>query len=295
MSNYFSLINGKFKDTISVLDRGLSYGDGLFETMSWNIIDRKRIVGVEFWKRHLKRIKEGCMVTKLSMPPTRLLDNYKDKILRKCALKGFNSGILKILITRGVGGRGYKFDKNIVPTIIFLSFPKTKTNQSLIKKGINVRFCKSPISINSQLSGLKHLNRLDSVMARSEWQAKNYFEGIFLDEFGNMLEGTMSNIFFSKDNILYTPSLSNSGINGIMRQVVIDKSYLFFKKTLQININKNCLEDFEEMFITNSVLKIFPVRKLEKKKFIITKATEKLIDFFSVNNLEDKRNNLELI
>ena len=83
MNNYFSLINGEFTNSISVLDRGLSYGDGIFETMSWSFLKDKGQLGVEFWKRHLKRIEKSCLITKIKLPSTKLLNNFKAKILEK--------------------------------------------------------------------------------------------------------------------------------------------------------------------------------------------------------------------
>lgn len=291
MDNYVSLINGKFLKTVSVLDRGLSYGDGLFETMSWRHLRELDSFGVEFWNRHLKRLSASSLKMKIKMPSKEILNNYKDKIIKKSINLGFNEGVLKIIITRGVGGRGYKYEKDIEPTIIFLSFPKVRIDESFFKKGVNLKFCKSPIFVNHQLSGIKHLNRIDSVMARSEWQNKEFFDGVLLDDSKNIIDGTMTNIFFSKNNILYTPDLKKSGINGIMRQVVIEKSKIFFNSVHEIQINKKNLKLYDEMFITNSIIKILPVKKLEKKEFSISQSTRNLINHFS----EDKKtiNNLE--
>ncbi len=291
MDNYVSLINGKFLKTVSVLDRGLSYGDGLFETMSWRHLRELDSFGVEFWNRHLKRLSASSLKMKIKMPSKEILNNYKNKIIKKSINSGFNEGVLKVIITRGVGGRGYKYEQDIEPTIIFLSFPKVRIDESFFKKGVNLRFCKSPIFVNHQLSGIKHLNRIDSVLARSEWRNKKFFDGVLLDDSKNMIDGTMTNIFFSKNNILYTPDLKKSGINGIMRQVVIEKAKIFFDSVREIHINKKNLKLYDEMFITNSIIKILPVKKLENKEFSISQSTRNLINHFS----EDKKtiNNLE--
>ena len=275
------------------MDRGLSYGDGLFETMSWSYLDDEKILGVEFWDRHLERIKEGCSITKINLPPTEILKNYKDKILRECLKRGIKNGVLKILITRGVGGRGYKFEKNILPTIIFLSFPSRKIDKDSTNKGVKLRFCEFPISENSMLAGLKHLNRIDSVMARSEWDEDEFFDGVMLDNSENIIDGTMTNLFFSKNNVLYTPVIKKSGINGIMRQVVIDNAKLFFKEVCEIEIKRKTFSTFDEMFVTNSVIKILPVTHLSNKKFIITNATKEMINFFFKKSKRSK--NLELV
>ena len=293
MSDFISLINGEFSNQVSVTDRGLSYGDGLFETMSWSYLNDEKILGVEFWDSHLERIKEGCSVIKIKLPPIKIFKNYKEKILRECLKKGISNGVLKILITRGVGGRGYKFEKNILPTIIFLSFPSRKIDKEILNKGVKLRFCKFPIFENPMLAGLKHLNRIDSVMARSEWQDDEFFDGVMFDNSENIIDGTMTNLFFSKNKVLYTPMIKKSGINGIMRQVVIDNAKLFFSDVCEIEIKKNVISTFDEMFVTNSVIKILPVTHLGNKEFKITEATRKMIKFFSEKRNSSK--NLELV
>ena len=288
MNDYISLINGKFTNKVSVLDRGLSYGDGLFETMSWCYLENEKNVGVEFWNRHIERIRYGCSIMKIKTPSLRILNEYKKEILNKAVSNGWNNGVLKVIISRGVGGRGYKFEKQISPSIVFLCFHSQKSNFS--KNIIKVKYCKSPISENSQIAGLKHLNRLDSVMARSEW-GDEYYEGILCDSKNNLIEGTMTNIF--KENILFTPKITKGGIKGIMRQVVIEKSNMFFDKIKEINIKKDCLNHYDSMFLTNSVIKVLPVNFFLKKKFTLHDSLKNLIIFFEEEN--SKKKNLELL
>jgi len=293
MNDFISLINGEFSKHISVIDRGLSYGDGLFETMSWSYLEDEKVLGVEFWERHIERIKLGCSITKIKLPPIKILTNYKEKILNECLRKGIKNGVLKILITRGIGGRGYKFEKEIVPTVIFLSFPSKEINKKTLNTGVKLRFCEFPIFENSMLAGLKHLNRIDSVMARSEWEEDEFFDGVMLDNSESIIDGTMTNLFFSKNNVLYTPIIKKSGINGIMRQVVIDNANLFFKEVCEIEIKRKTISAFDEMFVTNSVIKILPVTHLSNKKFKITNATKEMINFFFKKSKRSK--NLELV
>ena len=290
MSKLLSLINGEFTDKISVLDRGLSYGDGLFETMSWCYLKEENMIGVEFWKRHISRITKTCKLMKIKMPNLRILNEYKNKILRQALSNGIHNGVLKIIITRGVGGRGYKFDKKILPSIIFLCFP-TLVAKHKLKKKIKLIYCKSPITENKKLAGFKHLNRLDSVMARSEWNER-FYEGVICDSEKNLIEGTMTNIFLIKNNNLYTPKINKSGIGGIMRQVVLEKSKFFFEKVLEVEIKKDNIKFYDGMFLTNSVIKILPVYSLEEKKFLQSKSLVKLMKYFAEENSKIK--NLEL-
>ena len=200
-----------------------------------------------------------------------------------------------MIITRGVGGRGYKFEKNMSPTIIFLSQQKPKIEKKYFKSGVTVKICKTHLSKNINLFGFKHLNRLDSVLARSEWEDEKIFEGVFVDSKQNILEGTMTNIFFVKKKTLITPPIIDSGINGVMRQVVIDNAKLFFDKVIIKNINLSDVKKFDQMFLTNSVLKVMPVSRFEKKKFVKKKNVTDLINFFNCQNDLEKTERLNLI
>ena len=172
--------------------------------MLWDSFEEKNKVnfGVEFWLRHLKRIKDGCKLMQINFPTNDEIIRQRNKLL-KASLKQKKSGLLKMIITRG-GGRGYKFEKNMSPTIIFLSLQKPKIEKKYFKSGVTVKICKTHLSKNINLFGFKHLNRLDSVLARSEWEDEKIFEGVFVDSKQNILEGTMTNIFFVQKNTHYS-------------------------------------------------------------------------------------------
>ena len=295
MNDFCSLINGIFKKNISVLDRGLAYGDGIFETMNWRVskLNKVQIYGVEYWERHLERLKIGCDKIKIPMPSRDLLNRYKNKILKKSLDSEINKGVLKIIITRGVGGRGYKYESNLKPTIIFLSFPAKTIDQKLYSSGVKVKLCKTDILENKILSGMKHLNRLDSVIARSEW-GDNYFEGLFIDKSGNLLEGTMTNIFFIKNKVLYFPKLKSCGIEGIMSQVIKEKTNFFFKDFMERDLKFSEINNFDAMFLTNSIIRVLPVKHLENVSFKITEELKSLVKYFSSSS-KIKNNNLELL
>ena len=277
MSNFFSLINNRFKKKISILDRGFSYGDGFFETMLWDHLGggARPILKVEFWNRHYKRIKYGCELLDIKIPKISQIVKQRETILKKSFNHSMHGGILKLIITRGIGGRGYKYEDNMTPTIAFLTFPKKELNPFLYEEGVKTKFCKTRLYSHNRLFGLKHLNRLDSVLARSEWEDE-FFEGIFLDEKDNLIEGTMTNIFFVKGDILITTPIEKSGIEGILRQVVIEKTKKFFKKIVISKINKKTFENFDQMFLTNSILKVVPVKSLGRKSFLLVKIQENL-------------------
>lgn len=278
-----SLINGNFEDKISVFDRGFSYGDGLFETMLWSVNPEKKICGVEFWNRHLKRLILGCEKIKIKFPGIDVLNKFKNKIIEKAIESGFRSGVLKIIITRGVGGRGYKYDENMKQSIIFLISEKPSYSAEIYKKGVNVKICNAKMSYNSDLAGIKHLNRLDSVMARSEWKENSIMEGIIIDEKNNIIEGTMTNIFFVKDNSIITPRIIHTGIKGILRQVLLEKQKSIIEKDIKISD----INFVDSAFISNSIIKVIPIAKIQNIDFKINKKVKMIIDEFQrYENLE---------
>ena len=274
--DYVSLVNGKFSDKISIFDRGLSYGDGLFETMVWKYNFKKKYQ-VEFWRRHLKRLIISSRKLNINLPSNDIIENYKSKILRKAKNFNNNSGVLKIIITRGIGGRGYKYEIGMKATVILILSPMVNQNEKNYLLGVNVNFCKSNLSKNYKLVGMKHLNRLDSVLARSEWRETGVFEGLMTDENGNVIEGTMTNIFLIKNDSLYTPSISSSGIKGILREVVIEKFQKKFKKFIECELNKEDILKAESIFLVNSVIKIMPVRKIGNKSYKIDERVREMI------------------
>ena len=286
MNDFVSLINGKFSDKISVLDRGLSYGDGFFETMRWvsKKQKNKKFFGVEYWDRHMKRIIKTSGALDLSIPPIQVFLQYKDKLIKKALSKGFKNGVLKIIITRGIGQRGYRYEKNIKPTIVFLAFRSQKSYSK--KTHFFARFCQTNITTNKILSGWKHLNRLDSVLSRSEWDNPETYEGILVDKKKNIIEGTMSNVFFVKNDILYTPKIYDCGINGIMREVIIEKAKNFYNSIKIVDIKTSDVTKFSEMFVCNSLINLVSINQLENKKFSISKRTEKLSTY--LNNFKNR-------
>ncbi len=296
MPKEISLVNGKFTNLVSVYDRGLAYGDGFFETMLWrcNYKNGAKYFGVEFWLKHLKRIKKGCKFLKINVPNNIEILKQRDKILKESLNSGYDSGLLKLIITRGVGGRGYKFEDGMKPTIIFLSFPRPEINPQFYLSGVNACICDNRLFYHEKLFGYKHLNRLDSVLARSEWD-KKYFEGICVDQKGNLIEGTMTNIFFVIKNTIVTPPIINSGISGVMRDTILKKSTKFFDKVVIKNVHRKNLHKFDQMFLANSVVKIVPVNKINNKKFTIRDNTRALINLFTKESNERKSTNLEIM
>ncbi|MFO1436462.1 MAG: aminodeoxychorismate lyase [Gammaproteobacteria bacterium] len=207
-----SVVNGELSEFFAVRDRAVQYGDGVFETLP--IIDGQP----QHWDRHLARLKLGCQ--RLNFPPPAAEQLFDD--LLKLPLDN-ERAVLKIIVSRGAGGRGYRPAAISQPTRILTLWPWPQYPSHYFEEGITLRVCDTPLGSNPRLAGIKHLNRLEQVMARGEWDDGEIAEGLMLDQRGNIIEGTMSNVFLLQDGVLHTPLLNEAGVAGIMRQIVIEQ------------------------------------------------------------------------
>jgi 4-amino-4-deoxychorismate lyase len=247
-----SLVNGQAVGSISVTDRGLHYGDGLFETIAVKNGQPSSL------NRHLKRLTLGCRTLQIAVPDMVVL---RQEISQVCL--GLRRAVLKILVTRGQSGRGYRPDSSIQPTRLVTVYPWQEYPAQNREQGILATECKTRLSRSTLLAGIKHLNRIEQVMARQEWQDE-YQEGLMLDEDGFVIEGTMSNLFLIRDGVLMTPDLNHAGVAGIMREKILSCA-----ETLGINFSVQPLtmcdvQQANSVFISNSLIEIWPVRQIGK-------------------------------
>lgn len=259
------LLNGESRHLVDVSDRGFQYGDGLFETLE--ILQGKAL----FLDRHLQRLTHGCQRLLLPPPDWQILQQETQQLISHT-----EHGVLKIIITRGSGGRGYRQPEPIVPTRLLSLHPYPQYPDTLQTQGISVRFCNQLLSINPSLAGIKHLNRLEQVLARAEWQDDAIQEGLMLDSYGHVIEGTMSNLFIVKNAVLYTPALTQSGIAGIVRQLVLEfAEQLSLSVSIQ-SLDKEQLLAADEVFVTNSVIGIWPVKQIAEQCWPVGEWTRRL-------------------
>jgi len=260
------IINGEISDLIDINDRGLQYGDGLFETIA--IKNHKLLM----WHQHLDRLSHGCEV--LGLPEINAQQWLED--IRALNLKDSNA-VIKLIVTRGPGGRGYLPPESSITTRIVMAHPWPAYSESCYTQGIKSIFCKTTATINSTLAGLKHLNKLENVLARSEWRDDTTREGLMFDDDGHVIEGTMSNIFSVNNNTLYTPLLNKSGVKGIVREHIIRLAHELDIEFQEANINSDILLNMDEIFVTNSLIGIWPVSELNNKYFKVGKVTTLLM------------------
>jgi 4-amino-4-deoxychorismate lyase len=248
-------VNGVLNANVSPLDRGFSYGDGVFETC------RIHHGKIPLWHFHAERLMESAERLKIPVAPD-LLIHYRDQLLIEARAAKLDSAVLKIILTRGVGGRGYRLPDEVKPTYCFGLFASAELPTEQYLKGVTVGVCVQRLAHQASLAGIKHLNRLEHILARSEWRDE-YDEGLLLDGDGQVIEATVSNLFAVVDDCLVTPDLTYAGVAGIMRRVIIEHlaPALGLKVSVQ-PVDLKLVRAARELFLCNSVFGIWPVTTL---------------------------------
>ncbi|MGA2398789.1 MAG: aminodeoxychorismate lyase [Steroidobacteraceae bacterium] len=242
-------INGRRGTLIDCRDRGLQYGDGLFETMR---VRRRRIRLLDL---HLERLAEGCRRLGIDVPGA-ALEREAAARARQCS-----DGVLKLILTRGRGVRGYRpTGKERCTRVLSLhALPPAE----VLPKPVRVRLCRTRLGLNPDLAGMKTLNRLESVMARAEWRDERIWEGLMRDVEGTVVCGTMSNVFLRRGSTLLTPALDRCGIAGVMRRWVLEQAKDLRLRVWQGRLPVEAFRDAEEVFMTNAVAGVVPVGLIE--------------------------------
>jgi len=270
-----SLINGVAADYLTINDRAIHYGDGVFETI---LCHNNHLF---YWHQHYQRLLKSANKLQLACADEQtLLDDIA------CLLtinKQVDSAtfVLKVILTRGSSERGYAFEKNTAINRLVLISTIDSNYSSLLTGELSTGelfVCKQQISINESLAGLKHLNRLENVLARNEWSttagaginmnnSNNIADGLMLNANQHVIEGTMSNLFAVKDNQLFTPDLSQSGVNGIMRDVIINLAENNNIRLSIVNIKLDELLAMDALFISNSLIGMKSINKLSSSQY----------------------------
>lgn len=256
-------INGQPDGCLPANDRGLAYGDGVFETV------RVSSAGPVLVDLHLGRLRRGLRALAIDVD----WDKLRSEIL---AYPGWsNDGVVKLIVTRGGGGRGYASQPLVGPNRVFSKHPVPDYDPEWSRVGIKVFDCKTRLARNHQLSGIKHLNRLEQVLARQEWQGNTFQEGLLLDQQGSVVEGVFSNLFFVRDLTIFTPALDACGVAGVMREWLLLQ---FQKQGYNVVVQQFTLQDIQladEWFFCNSVYGIWPVRQFENRVWSVGVVTRK--------------------
>jgi len=261
-----TLINGEPGEMIPVGDRGFHYGDGVFETI--RIASRQPTL----WSYHQQRLAAGCEFLNIPLQPELLeLD------LHRLLLANATEGVVKIIVSRGNGGRGYHPPERVSPLRVVQFFPMPDGIDEKRCHGARIKICNHTLSRNHRLVRFKHLCRIDQVIASSEL-SETFAEGIMQTEEGQIVEGTRSNLFLVKDRNLITPSLATAGIQGVMREYLLDRFAAQGIAVKELEFDLSNLLGASEIFLCNSVFGVWPVTELVNgenvKQFQIGQFTE---------------------
>ena len=245
-------------------DRGLAYGDGLFETIA------VRRGQPRLLERHVQRLAAGCQRLRIPCDVTQVAG----EIRAYAALLG--EGVAKLLITRGDGLRGYAPPADPEVRRLLLGSPSPAYPEEHRLEGIALYPCTTRLASQPLLAGLKHLNRLEQVLARAEWSGTEHAEGLMLDQGGRPVEGVFSNMFLVHDGELLTPALDHCGVAGVMRGLILE---LAARDGLTVRVSPLVLDDLlqaDEVFLCNSQYGIWPVRRYAAANWSVGPVTRKL-------------------
>jgi 4-amino-4-deoxychorismate lyase len=251
------IINGLPGDSLNANDRGLMYGDGVFRTL---LIQQGQ---PRLWQQHYSKLQHDCAALDIKCPSFQSLEADLKQLLQNHADLA-QQAVVKIIITRGPATRGYAPAANPQVTRILSISPLPDYPASFASQGIKVHLCKLRLGHQPRLAGIKHLNRLENVLAAAELTDSKIAEGILLDEDGHLIEGTRSNLFLVRNGKLYTPDLSKCGVAGLQRERVIDyaKQHKIVCKITELTMDDLLAAD--EIFMVNSVIGLWPVRELPR-------------------------------
>lgn len=250
------VMNGALASAVDARDRGLAYGDGVFRTVAL----RDRLL--EAWPQQWARLAEDCRALSLQCPEP---DMWLDAI--RLAVGETRDAALKLMVTRGCGLRGYLYPQPQQCTWLVIASPLPVSDPDLLQQGITARWCDLRLSAQPLLAGIKHLNRLENVLARNEWQDPQIREGLLLDQQGRVIEGTMSNLLLLTGQVLLTPALEQCGVAGVTRERMLQSATRLGWRVAIGDVSVEQVLAADEVGVCNSLIGLWPVRALPQRQW----------------------------
>jgi len=263
------LVNGLQADSVNALDRGLHYGDGVFRTI--RVVEGE----VRWWEDQYRKLAEDCAALAIPCPAREVLEAEARQLAGEPGV-----GVIKLIVTRGSGRRGYAIQADAAPGRIVMGFPFPGRENI----DVRVRWCELKLSSQPRLAGIKHLNRLENVLARSEWAEPDIAEGLLCDESGQVICGTMTNLFIVEQSRLITPELSRCGVAGVARSRILRAAARHGQKAAVEAVSRERLLAADEVFLCNSLIGIWRVAKLDNKTWPDEGGAQKLRVWLDENN-----------
>ena len=253
-----------------MLDRGLAFGDGVFETI------RVTSTGPVLMDYHWQRLVRGLQRLSIAVDSELFANELQQFIQSQAGSRQGADWVLKIIVTRGPGERGYQTPAQPDPQRLLFSseFPRQLAERN--RQGLRVFPCQTPVSLQPGLSDIKHLNRLPQVLARQEWSGPDYQEGLMCDLNGLPVEGISSNLFWFSDNKLFTPPLAAGVVAGTLRQWLLDHVSELGISMAEQSITEAELMAVDEWFFGNSLFGVWPVTEYRGQSWSIGPNTQRL-------------------
>ncbi|MDH5649264.1 MAG: aminodeoxychorismate lyase [Gammaproteobacteria bacterium] len=259
-------VNYRDADSVTIYDRGLQFGDGLFET----IAVREELPLL--WLLHWARLQRGCGLLGIQPPEEQRLT---EEIKSLC--QGVDKGIVKLVLTRGNSSRGYALDKKALPNLVLYLFSWPENIEARRAQGAHLRLCRTRLASGSFLAGVKHLNRLEQVLAKAELAGEQE-EGLMLNTAGDVVEGVSTNVFALIGDRLQTPDLSGCGVQGVMREHILMSAPELGIDVRITTLTPGDLIRAHEVFLTNSIIGIWPVKQFQQTVYAPGLVTERLTE-----------------
>lgn len=241
------IVNGSFDHAISPFDRGFAYGDGVFRTL----LVRNGLP--ECWPQHYQKLVADCAAIKIVCPSAELLMSDLQQLFSVEEIATDSVAVIKMIITRGEGERGYAPPAITSPLRVIIKSALPAYPNSYLSEGVKLHVCTTKLATQTALAGVKHLNRLENVLARMEWTDSNILDGIMFDDAEQVIACTAANIFICSGDTLITPKLDRCGIAGVTRQRIIDLAHLLGLTVKIQQISLAQLLSADAVLITNSI------------------------------------------
>jgi 4-amino-4-deoxychorismate lyase len=257
-------VNQQLAGQLDPLERGLVYGDGLFETL------RYQSGRYHLLQAHIGRLQRGCEVLQIAFPRTRIADQLR-ATADYLAVSGCDSATVRLVLTRGNAvdrseGRGYGGEHG-QPNLVMSVFAAAGAWREALP-ALAIRTCEHQLAIQPRLAGIKHCNRLDQVLAARELRGHGYSEGLLYDLQGYLVSAVAANVFLLLDGVLVTPELSHCGVAGTVREALLDT--VAPRCGLQVTEQRLVAADLErasEVFLTSSLQGVRTVASADSLRF----------------------------
>lgn len=257
------LINGVEQDSLAASDRGVQFGDGCFTTAR---IDHGNIA---FFERHIQRLQDTCAALMIPFSEWEVLQNEMQRLAQPHA-----SGVLKVVITRGSGGRGYSAAACQTPTRILSVSAAPAHYAKWRQDGITLALSPVRLGRNPTLAGLKHLNRLEQILIRTHLEQTIADEALVLDSEGWVTECCAANLFWRAGDTVFTPRLDHAGVNGIMRQHCLSLLAQSRFRVVEVNAREEAVRQADEVLICNALMPVVPVNQFADVRYLSRELSE---------------------